>query len=695
MTRPPALEIATRLLALLASLSLALTGQVYVPVAAAALAAIGLSLLTTFLPSPRLPGPRFWQVLSMLAFLAFVIDFFAWAESVLQAAVHLLLYLMIYRLFHLDGPKAHLQMCLIAFLQILSAAQYSSGLFFAFSFPLFLLASIWTLLLIHLSRGLPAGQVRANLLTPPFLIFTTALSLVSFFFALAVFFTVPRAGAGLFARGEPEPVHVVGFSEQVDFGSLGPLKKEQQMVLRMTVADYANLPPLPLRIRGVAFDTFDGKAWSARRNAKRNLFRPDTGPFFLPQSPRRGFPVDYQILLEPLKTPILFGLSFPSTVSGDMPFLRVDPQGSVYLPVTPTSRFSYRGSSRLPVITPPDLKIERADYPPEILKGYLQIPPDLAGVEGLARKATGRAVTVHEKVKAVESFLMRNYHYSLDVTTPPGKNPIEDFLFGSKTGYCEHFATAMTLMLRALDIPARLVTGFLPGEWNEFGEYYMVRQSDAHSWVEAYFPGSGWMTFDPTPPTLPERKAWIAGMSRYLDHLRIRWERYIVHYSLPDQMKALTQVKSHTDTLLRLLRDGWGGALKARDFVYGAVLGRPWGWWMLALAILGAGAGLFIFSSRGTRAWSFSGKISEPSAQVYLAMLSYLAARGWTKAPSHTPLEFIRRLPLAPEDLRKIEEITRTYCACRFGGQILSSEQREHMKGLLKSLKSSSSISAP
>ena len=99
-----------------------------------------------------------------------------------------------------------------------------------------------------------------------------------------------------------------------------------------------------------------------------------------------------------------------------------------------------------------------------------------------------------------KSYLRRNFRYTLKLTGTPGRDPLAHFLFETRAGHCEYFASAMAVMLRAIGIPSREVNGFLPGEYNDLGGDYIVRASDAHSWVEAYFPGSGWITFDPTPP---------------------------------------------------------------------------------------------------------------------------------------------------------------------------------------------------
>ncbi|MBK9110375.1 MAG: transglutaminase domain-containing protein [Nitrospira sp.] len=140
--------------------------------------------------------------------------------------------------------------------------------------------------------------------------------------------------------------------------------------------------------------------------------------------------------------------------------------------------------------------------------------------------------------------MLANYRYNLDVPSLQSAHPLEDFLLTRKTGYCEHYATAMVVLLRATGIPARLVTGFLATEWNEFSRYYTVRQRDAHAWVEVYFPRSGWITMDPTPPA-PENigQTWWQSADRVMDSVRLQWDRLFVHFSANDQLTVVQGIR--------------------------------------------------------------------------------------------------------------------------------------------------------
>ena len=132
---------------------------------------------------------------------------------------------------------------------------------------------------------------------------------------------------------------------------------------------------------------------------------------------------------------------------------------------------------------------------------YLQLPPDLdPRIVDLAETVSMEGDTVLEKTSLVETYLRANNTYSLQLSWDPGEQPLSTFLFEARSGHCEYFASSMAIMLRTVGIPTRIVNGFLPGEYNSIGGSYIVRQSDAHSWVEVYAPGKGWLEFDPTPP---------------------------------------------------------------------------------------------------------------------------------------------------------------------------------------------------
>lgn len=173
-----------------------------------------------------------------------------------------------------------------------------------------------------------------------------------------------------------------------------------------------------------------------------------------------------------------------------------------------TSSGLYNGTVEYPTATVAQLQVAGTGYP-DWLNQYMSLPqsgyrpaPVLARIHALALNIVNQAgaKTPYDAAAAIEQYLRdpKNFTYSLDAKTPPGRDPIDYFLFDSHTGYCEFFATAMGDMLRSLGIPARLVSGFGPGTFDTTVEAFVVRSDDAHSWVEVYFPNYGWIPFEPT-----------------------------------------------------------------------------------------------------------------------------------------------------------------------------------------------------
>jgi len=175
----------------------------------------------------------------------------------------------------------------------------------------------------------------------------------------------------------------------------------------------------------------------------------------------------------------------------------------------------------------------------------------------LARDITSRATSPAEKATMIEEYLRKNYQYTLNLTWPPGQQPLNTFLFEARTGHCEYFASAMAILARAVGIPTRLVNGFQMGEFNPIGSDYIVRESDAHSWVEAYFPERGWVEYDPTPPDLRLADTGMtAQLSHYVDAMELVWSTYILVYDTDSQSQLFRSAEDRVQSLQADFRDG-------------------------------------------------------------------------------------------------------------------------------------------
>lgn len=162
----------------------------------------------------------------------------------------------------------------------------------------------------------------------------------------------------------------------------------------------------------------------------------------------------------------------------------------------------YEIESLISVAAPEELRQADSKYPPWVEGNYLQLPRTVPQrVRELSKEITRRASNPYDKAVSVQEYLKKTYPYSLKISSPPkGSDGVDYFLFTQKAGYCDYFASAMAVLLRSSGVPARLVVGFATGEWDESRQSYIVRELNYHSWPEVYFPGYGWVEFEPTPP---------------------------------------------------------------------------------------------------------------------------------------------------------------------------------------------------
>jgi hypothetical protein len=237
-------------------------------------------------------------------------------------------------------------------------------------------------------------------------------------------------------------------------------------------------------------------------------------------------------------------------------------------------------------------------------------------------------------------------------------DPLATFLFETQQGNCEYFASALAVMLRIIGIPSRVVNGYLGGEWNPYGEYFLVRQSDAHSWVEAHLPGVGWTTFDPTPPVpTGARKRSFSPVTQLFDYLQMRWYRYIVNFTVSDQrelISALGRPKRWIDFNLSALSwRGFGNWKEASQFP-----------WTMAGVLLAAAAAAWGLSMLVRNRTPRPRPPARAATERYRRFLSLLQKQGIAKRSGETPDEFSRRVGENQQHLA--EELTSLYQKARF-----------------------------
>ncbi len=256
-----------------------------------------------------------------------------------------------------------------------------------------------------------------------------------------------------------------------------------------------------LYFKSITFDQYTGRGWRTSPTREQNY---DAGEILLSRQPPNQLPVSqsFQYGLQP--DGVLYYTGLPLQVSQayqvesrDTGDNQLDLYAIKSRPKSEVKQLEI--VSVIPLAGEAQLRAANQAYPQWILDRYLQLPEALpAQVHELARQITQDQPTVYDKAKAIETYL-RGYSYSLEIPPPPDSGDISAyFLFELKSGYCDYFATAMTVLARSAGIPARLVIGYASGLYNSDEQRYIITAADAHSWVEIYFPGIGWIEFEPT-----------------------------------------------------------------------------------------------------------------------------------------------------------------------------------------------------
>ncbi|MEW6283829.1 MAG: DUF3488 and transglutaminase-like domain-containing protein, partial [Candidatus Eremiobacterota bacterium] len=322
----------------------------------------------------------------------------------------------------------------------------------------------------------------------------------------------PATSGDASSGGRPSfnPDGYFGFNPEVDLNLRGQMSEE--VVLHVRTSDWTYY-------RGLAFDEYTGRSWRLSEGPV-DILKAENPPFFL-QLRDRGDRTVVQIVTVQRQLPnLVFAAHQPYQIFFPSQELFVDQELSLRSPFTLEEGMVYSVVSLVPQVTPAQLKKVRSlERHPKRLSRYLQRPPLSARLKQLTHHLTDRYGSDYEKAAALTLHLQQNYAYSLDIPPfPEGTEMSDYFLFEQKAGYCEQFATALTVMCREAGIPARYVNGYLPGTYNPFTGSYEVKNNEAHAWTEIYIRTVGWVSFDPSPGFVPNpgverprRSRWLFG----------------------------------------------------------------------------------------------------------------------------------------------------------------------------------------
>jgi transglutaminase-like putative cysteine protease len=644
---------------------------------------------------------------------------FALVYSVLTAVVtgdflgvgaQFLIWLTVAKAYNRRSARDWQQIYLLAFLMLVAGSVLNADLTYGLCFLGFVISTTWALTLFHLRREMEDNllvkhaadraservEVRRildskRIVGTRFFVGTGALSFGVFLIAAIVFLAIPRVGFGFFLKTRGG-VTLAGFSDGVKLGGHGVIKNDNTIVMRVEIAaQYGGRDRAEIHWRGVAFDYYQKGRWtrtatSPKTQVSRDEARRRSGVdrYYLHWRDTRNASevvddgVKQDIWLEPLDSDVLFGASNPRVFETALIARKRKPraQHNDEFRLEHGATLHYTVWSDLAPPSPTELRAATGTLPALYEEAYLQLPAEITPETiALAKRITDGLPTNYDKAVALERWLETNLRYTLELRDPGKTEPVHFFLFDRKLGHCEYFASAFVVLARAANIPTRQVNGFLGGEWNEYQGYVAVRAGDAHSWAEVYFPGKGWVTFDPTPSSPGGQlgrggTGWRAKLGRYIDTLRFQWTKWVIEYDLVAQLALFKDIG-------RAIKTAAGGV---RD-----VMATVLSFWPALAGIAGAIAAVMLLRRRRGRAMEH-GRAGLPTrvrssiAGTYDQVLKQLAKHGTRREPGITPRELAHRAVAADAPAAaELSELTELYYAAEWGGRSdPAAEQRAH-----------------
>jgi len=433
----------------------------------------------------------------------------------------------------------------------------------------------------------------------------------------------------------------------------------------------------PLYLRARSFDRFENDRWSRSDTATRKLVPEDDGEFRLSSS-REGVKVEYLAHVVSLPGTILPLSAHAITLAVPASVIALARDGAVFLPAPIEPGFRYGATSLLPQDQPrPVARDVPADRSP-----YLQLPEGFSPrIVELAGRVSAGAASPLGKAVALESHLRSAYAYSFEtVFTSQGVTPLDAFLFETRRGHCEFFASAMAAMLRAVGIPSRVVHGYLAHNLNPVTGFHEVRAFDGHAWVEADIGGIGWMTFEPTAAYPVPQREQQTGTTLF------DLKSYTERLALQEALQGKFSITATIAALVRELAEAWH-ALVFLIRVWLEALGAWVAANSLALAVLLvalAGAAFVGYRGRVRLLWLWARIVvlATPRAKIPLAAFRQLervtAARKLGRREGETVEEYLDRVERAYADLHEeLNRVGQAFNAARYGGDTAGSAEAD------------------
>jgi len=439
---------------------------------------------------------------------------------------------------------------------------------------------------------------------------------------------------------------------------------------------------LPVYWRSTAFDVFLGNGWENSDRKPSEIYSEDLPVEIahegdvLPELTRE---LIQTFFIESKLPNTVFAAYNPVSLYFPSQAYKVDAQKTVIVPIMLDKGLIYTVISEVSSATASMLRNAPVNYPKGYVQKYCQLPSMSERFKKLVDSIVAGRSNNYDKVLALMNYLQTTYKYDLKCP-PQGKdeNTVEFFLFKARKGYCEHFATALAVMCRYLEIPSRLAVGYATGSFNPLTGYYEVSARDAHAWVEVYFPQFGWISFDPTPGftdrlTAPDGEDVWAGL-KFFDYLRQGISRVLPPSLTRWVSKTLTSASSLFKSFGRLVSEAWRGILISGvllliifGFIFGALR-------MISLRRKRLAISLLQKSPR------------EEISEVFTKVEDALGKKGIPRRPWLTALEYGREVS-SKIGLESMVPFSETFTALRYRAESPTREELERFKDFAQDLR--------
>ncbi|HPQ80612.1 MAG TPA: transglutaminaseTgpA domain-containing protein [bacterium] len=576
--------------------------------------------------------------------------------GLLPGLTHLLSWALMNRLISRKGPRDSMLIALISFLLFLLVSwQTIDPAYFAAFVAFFAAAGAWATLTSDSVRTMDGRRALA----------LAASVLIVFAVSGAVFAATPRVENPRFAKMMrqlglanmviPE-LSIVKLADKVTLGVFDDVRVNSRRVMQVKVAGLEVPDGAALYVRGGALDRFDGESWTRSRydfpyirggrpvmsqNGKA-LYQRD-GDAYTAAASRNPVPAtSAEFFVYPMATSVIFSIGDPTAVEGDVSWPSFDLSGTAY------SASNFEKGGRYIVSSDSfDIRIDRLveGYGEVLTALYMDVPNNRDGevLRRIAAEVAGDEAGPEAKARAIERHFHGDYVYSY--LGRHGRQSLAEFLTETKAANCEYYATAMALMLRLQGVPARLAIGYVSTDWKQVGDYFDVRNSDGHAWVEAYVPGRGWVSFDPTPDVVgfPDESFPLGReLYSYLLGMQMSWYRYVIGYDFYLQQDAFA-------SFIAMWREIVGTVAVA----------------LLLVAI----AAFFGFILHANLPRKLRGYKHSPAAAAWLKAEKNLSRYGFRRMGWETPLEFAARVALSNPALELFKAAAIAYYRWRYAGE--------------------------